>query len=132
VKEATGALDRVTLLRRHAPDGFSILSGDDPTAASFVLAGGDGVISVTSNFAPREFSSLIHSALEGALNEVRELQERLLPLIEAMFIESNPIPLKAALASRGLGEARYRLPLVPMTEANHAILLETLNAGGWL
>lgn len=132
VKEATGDLDRVTTLRRDTADDFAILSGDDPTAAALVLAGGDGVISVCSNFAPKEMSALIRAALEGDLATCRSLQDRLQALNAALFFESNPIPLKAALAMKGIGSEHYRLPLVPMEPANRARLEQVLRSGSWL
>ncbi len=132
IKEATGDLDRVTTLRRETREDFAILSGDDPTAAALVFAGGDGVVSVCSNFAPKEMSGLIQAALDGDVHRSRALQNRLQLLNAALFVESNPIPLKAALAMKGIGSEHYRLPLVPMAPSNRARLEAVLRDDGWL
>ena len=115
VKEATADLDRVAAIREATRPDFAILSGDDETALPFVLLGGDGVISVTSNVEPAKMSSMIRDAF-AAKNESALLTHRSLrPLFEAMFFESNPIPVKAALAIRGRIGENYRLPLVKMS-----------------
>lgn len=132
VKEATGLMDRVTRLRRSVPEDFAILSGDDPTAALLGLLGGDGLVSVSSNFAPAEIGQLITAALDGAVSEVQRLQDMLLVLFDAFFIESNPIPVKAALAMKGLVHERYRLPLTPMAPANRETLAIILRENRWL
>lgn len=132
VKEATGLLDRVTRLRSSVSDKFSILSGDDPTASLLCLLGGHGVVSVASNFVPTEMVALIRHAMQGDLVELRAMQSRLLPLFDALFIESNPIPVKAALATKGLIGEHYRLPLIAMQSNNREKLLVKLRDGGWL
>ena len=118
MKEASGALTQVMEIIRGAPSGFSILSGEDNLAVPIIALGGHGVVSVASNEAPAMMSEMVRSALEGKMTEARELHYRLLGLMNINFIETNPIPVKAALAMMGLIEEQYRLPLVPMTEAN--------------
>ncbi len=117
-KEASGALTQVMEIIRGAPSGFSILSGDDNLAVPIIALGGHGVVSVASNEAPAMMSEMVRSALEGKMTEARELHYKLLGLMNVNFIETNPIPVKAALAMMGLIEEQYRLPLVPMAEAN--------------
>ena len=117
-KEASGALTQVMEIIRGAPSGFSILSGDDNLAVPIIALGGHGVVSVASNEAPAMMSEMVRSALEGKMTEARELHYELLGLMNVNFIETNPIPVKAALAMMGLIEEQYRLPLVPMAEAN--------------
>ncbi|MFB3112421.1 MAG: 4-hydroxy-tetrahydrodipicolinate synthase [Gemmatimonadales bacterium] len=117
-KEASGALTQVMEIIRGAPSGFSILSGDDNLAVPIIALGGHGVVSVASNEAPAMMSKMVRSALEGKMTEARELHYKLLGLMNVNFIETNPIPVKAALAMMGLIEEQYRLPLVPMAEAN--------------
>src|SRR5213593_1484306 len=118
VKEASGNLGQIMEIIRDRPAGFRVLAGDDWIAMAVVAAGGDGVVSVVSNEAPGMMRTLIDAALEGNLTRARELHYRLLPLMNANFIESNPIPVKAALAMMGLLEENYRLPLVRMSAGN--------------
>ncbi len=122
-KEASGALTQVMEIIRGAPSGFSILSGEDNLAVPIIALGGHGVVSVASNEAPAMMSEMVRSALEGKMTEARELHYKLLGLMNVNFIETNPIPVKAALAMMGLIEEQYRLPLVPMAEANREKLL---------
>ena len=121
-KEASGALTQVMEIIRGAPPGFSILSGEDNLAVPIIALGGHGVVSVASNEAPAMMSEMVRSALEGKMTEARELHYKLLGLMNVNFIETNPIPVKAALAMMGLIEEQYRLPLVPMADANRAKL----------
>jgi len=118
VKEASGNLGQIMDIIRDAPRDFRVLSGDDAIAVAVVALGGDGIISVVSNEAPAMMSTTIDAALEGNLAKARELHYKLLPLMNVNFIESNPIPVKAALAMMGLIEENYRLPLVRITPAN--------------
>ena len=117
-KEASGALTQVMEIIRGAPSGFSILSGEDNLAVPIIALGGHGVVSVASHEAPAMMSEMVRSALEGKMTEARELHYKLLGLMNVNFIETNPIPVKAALAMMGLIDEQYRLPLVPMAEAN--------------
>ncbi len=129
-KEASGALTQVMEIIRGAPSGFSILSGEDNLAVPIIALGGHGVVSVASNEAPAMMSEMVRSALEGKMTAARELHYKLLGLMNINFIETNPIPVKAALAMMGLIEEQYRLPLVPMAEANREKLnLELMKLG---
>jgi 4-hydroxy-tetrahydrodipicolinate synthase len=95
-----------------------VLAGDDALALAIVAVGGDGVVSVVSNETPGMMSAMIDAALEGNFGKARELHYKLLPLMNINFVESNPIPVKAAVAMMGLIEENYRLPLVRITSAN--------------
>jgi 4-hydroxy-tetrahydrodipicolinate synthase len=129
VKEASGNISQQADLFRAVPESFRVFSGDDSITLPLMALGGVGVISVASNEVPAEMTRLTHLCLAGNFAEARKLQHRLLPLMQANFLESNPIPVKAALAMMGLIEEVYRLPLVPMKPANRAkleqILVET-------
>jgi 4-hydroxy-tetrahydrodipicolinate synthase len=132
VKEATADLDRVTLIRRSTPPGFALLSGDDGTACPFVLLGGDGVISVVSNLLPAETARMIAAALDGRVAEARDAHHALRDVIAALFFEANPIPIKAAMAMKGVVQECYRLPLCEMGADNRKKLEAVLKAGRWL
>ncbi|HEX8556488.1 MAG TPA: 4-hydroxy-tetrahydrodipicolinate synthase [Pyrinomonadaceae bacterium] len=116
VKEASGDLAQVMEILRSRPEGFLVLSGDDALTLALAALGADGLISVASNEAPELVSRMVEGALAGRWDEARELHYRLLPLMDANFVESNPGPVKAALALMGLLEENLRLPLVPVTE----------------
>lgn len=131
IKEATGELDRVAPLRQSNPQ-WSLLSGDDASTCAFVLMGGDGVISVVSNAAPADMVALVEAARAGKLAEAREHQARLRGLMAALFVESNPLPVKTAMALQGHLQEVFRLPLCEMQPANRQALCDTLRAGGWL
>jgi 4-hydroxy-tetrahydrodipicolinate synthase len=130
VKEASGNLVQMMEILRNRPTGFRVLCGDDALALPLVAAGGDGVVSVISNQAPLEIRQLIDAALAGNLNEARAFHYKLLPLMNANFIESNPIPVKAGMAMMGLIEENYRLPLVPITPANREKLRQVMAEAG--
>src|SRR3989449_5517480 len=132
VKEASGNLGQIMDIIRDAPGHFRVLSGDDALALAVVLLGGDGVVSVVSNEAPAMMSALINAALESDIQRAREIHYKLLPLMNANFIESNPIPVKAALAMMGMIEETYRLPLVRMSEPNREKLSKIVEALGLL
>ncbi len=132
IKEATADLDRVVTIRRTTGSGFTLLSGDDGTTCPFVLLGGDGVISVVSNVAPHDTVQMVQAALAGEVAKARELHFKLRDLIAALFFESNPIPVKAALAMQGHIGEHYRLPLCEMGANNRQRLAEVLQRGGWL
>jgi 4-hydroxy-tetrahydrodipicolinate synthase len=118
IKEASGNLPQISEIVRHAPKGFSVLSGDDALALGVIAVGGHGVISVVSNAAPSLMTRLCASAYEQRMSEAQSLHRKLLPLMQAAFFESNPIPIKAALAMMGRIANVLRLPLVPM-DAKH-------------
>jgi 4-hydroxy-tetrahydrodipicolinate synthase len=118
VKEASGNLGQIMDIIRDAPPEFRVLSGDDALTLAVIAVGGHGVVSVVSNEAPRMMSSLTKAAMEGNLAKAKELHYKLLPLMNINFIESNPIPAKAALAIMGLIEENYRLPMVRITASN--------------
>jgi 4-hydroxy-tetrahydrodipicolinate synthase len=118
VKEASGNLGQIMDIIRDAPRDFAVLSGDDAMALAVIALGGHGIVSVVSNETPGLMSAMIDAALAGNLAKARELHYKLLPLMNINFIESNPIPAKAALAMMGLIEENYRLPLVRITPAN--------------
>ena len=118
VKEASGDLDQMMEILRNRPDGFSVLSGDDSFAIPLMAMGGDGCISVVANQVPDLFARMIHLALENDWKQARELHYRLYELMQANFLETNPVPVKAAMSMMGLIEEVYRLPLVPMQPQN--------------
>ena len=126
IKEASGNLDQMMSILRNRPAGFTVLSGDDSLSLPLIAAGGDGCISVVANEVPGEFSRLIHAALEGKWDLAREIHYRLFPLMRANFIESNPIPVKGAMALMGLIEESYRLPMVPLQPKNREKMAQIL------
>lgn len=130
VKEASGDLRQIMEIIRDRPADFRVLAGDDWIAMAVVAAGGDGIVSVVSNEAPGLMRSMIDAALEGNLATAREIHYKLLPLMNINFVESNPIPVKAALAMMGLLEENYRLPLVPITPANREKLAKVVDELG--
>jgi 4-hydroxy-tetrahydrodipicolinate synthase len=128
VKEASGSLPQVQEILRARPDGFAVLSGDDALTLPIVAAGGDGVISVVSNATPRLMARLCEQALDGDLAAARATQDALLPWMQAAFVESNPMPVKAALAMMGRCANVLRLPLVPLAAAHEATIVAALRA----
>ena len=132
IKEATGNLDRAAWLIKQAPPGFSIYSGDDQTAIALMLLGGHGNISVTANVAPRAMADLCRAAMAGDARRATEIHLRLLALHRQLFAESNPIPVKWALARLGRCGAHLRLPLVGLSEALQAPLEAALAEAGLL
>lgn len=132
VKEATGKLDRARLLVERAPEGFGIISGDDATAVELILLGGHGDISVTANVVPRAIAQMCELALAGKADEARAINDKLLPLHDAMFVESNPIPVKWAVEQLGLIQAGIRLPLTPLSAQYHSQVKSALQAAGLL
>ncbi|MCX7887049.1 MAG: dihydrodipicolinate synthase family protein, partial [Verrucomicrobiae bacterium] len=131
-KEATGNVDRVSQLRTLLDAEFSILSGDDSLTLPMMAVGANGVISVASNIVPREVVEMVRAALQNDFRRAGQLHAKLFPLFKDLFIETNPIPIKAALAMAGRIEETYRLPLVPMSENNRQRLRATLLALGLL
>jgi len=119
IKDATADIERVSLMVRDAPEGFQILSGDDGSAAALILMGGIGNISVTANVAPKLMSELCAAALVGDVKKTREINVKLARINQALFIESNPIPVKWALAEMGRIQLAYRLPMVALAPQYH-------------
>ena len=130
VKDAAGSVDRVSQLRQIVDREFTILSGDDSLTLPMLAVGAQGVISVATNVVPREVSEMVQAALKGDFVRAGQIHTRLFPLFKDLFIETNPVPVKAALALAGKIEETYRLPLVPMAESNKAQLKKTLVALG--
>lgn len=120
IKEATGDVSRVAELKRRCGDDFLLLSGDDPTCREFMLAGGDGVISVTANVVPALMKQLVQASTQGDSEQANAIDAKLRALHDVLFVESNPIPVKWALALMGWCSGNYRLPLTPPTDANQA------------
>jgi 4-hydroxy-tetrahydrodipicolinate synthase len=112
------------------PKDFSVLSGDDNLVFPIMALGGTGVISVASNIAPERMARFVGAALKGNWDEARKLHYELLPLFKAIFIETNPIPIKAALAIKGMMEESYRLPMCPMAAKNREALAGVLKELG--
>ena len=132
IKEATGNIDRAAWLIHEAPKGFSIYSGDDPTAIALMLLGGHGNVSVTANVAPRAMHDLCMAAIEGDAKRAREIHMKLLPLHKQLFVEPNPIPVKWALSRMGRCGGALRLPLTPLADANRPVVEAALKACGQL
>ena len=127
IKEASGDLAQLCEICRSVPTGFNVLSGDDLFTVPLISIGGTGVVSVVSNEAPYEMSQLVSAALDGNFETARKLHNRLLPLMQINFIESNPIPVKAAMAHLGLLDPHYRLPMVPPTPASLERIIQVLD-----
>lgn len=132
MKEAGGNPDRVSQLRAALGPKFTILSGDDSLTLPFMAVGAQGVISVASNVIPREVAAMVDAFRKGDSSAALKLHAKFYPLFKDLFIETNPIPVKAALAMMGLMAAEYRLPLVPMAVANRTRLAKTLKVCGVL
>ena len=132
IKEAGGNADRVSQLRAALGGKFTILSGDDALTLPFMAVGAHGVVSVASNVIPREVAQMVRAFASGRAAAALKLHEQFYPVFKDLFIETNPVPIKAALAMKGLMEETYRLPLVPMTAKNREVLRATLRACGVL
>jgi 4-hydroxy-tetrahydrodipicolinate synthase len=128
IKEAGGKVERVHELRASLPKSFQILSGDDALTLPFMAAGAVGVISVASNIIPTEVEELVQSFLKGDLSTTEGLHTRYEDLFRDLFIEPNPVPIKTALAAKGVCRDDVRLPLCEMTDSNKHLLLKTLNS----
>ena len=126
IKEASGNYDQVSEILRRAPKDFTVLSGDDDMTLAFMATGALGVISVASNIAPKEVSQMVAAMQQGRLEEARALHHRLFPLFKACFVESNPIPAKAALAQLGVIGETVRLPLATASDATKALMQKVL------
>ena len=122
IKVASGDISSIMDLISSSPDGFDILSGDDNLAYPLMILGGSGLISVAANLYPKLTVDLVDACIKGNWKEARELHYRLLPVFRSMFIESNPIPVKAAMAMKGYILEQYRLPLCKMSSKNRSEL----------
>jgi 4-hydroxy-tetrahydrodipicolinate synthase len=125
LKESTGNLQRIGEIARTLPAGKALLAGDDVVALPSIAVGAVGLVSVMANLLPRETKALVEASRRGDLTEAQRLDQRLRPLMDALFVESNPIPLKAALSLIGLAEPTVRLPLTTAEAAT----FERLRAG---
>lgn len=132
IKEAGGTPDRVSQLRAALGSQFMILSGDDSLTLPFMAVGADGVISVASNVIPREVAQMVRAYASGKIGVAQKLHAKFYPLFKELFIETNPVPVKAALAMLGQIEEEYRLPLVPINARNRETLRATMKACGIL
>lgn len=132
VKDATGNIGRGLDLLRLVPGDFAVYSGDDPTAMALMLAGGKGNISVTANVAPRDMADMCAAAMEGNIAKAIEINNRMFPLHQKLFVEPNPVPVKWALAEMSKMPAGIRLPLVPLAEEFHASVRAALQGAGVL
>ena len=132
IKEASGNIDRAAWLIKQVPPGFAVYSGDDQTAVALMLLGGHGNVSVTANVAPRAMAELCRFAMAGDARGASEIHLRLLALHKQLFAESNPIPVKWALARMGQCGPALRLPLVPLSKSLHAPLEAAMREAGVL
>jgi len=130
IKDATGNVERGSDLLRRVPENFAVYSGDDGTGLALVLLGGHGVISVTANVAPRLMHQMCAAALAGDVKKARDLNFKLLPLHQKLFVEANPIPVKWALAQMGLIGAGIRLPLTPLSSQFNEVVAEAMRHAG--
>ena len=132
IKEAGGSADRVSQLRAALGPRFEILSGDDSLTLPFMAVGAQGVISVVSNVIPRQVAQMVKAYAAGKTGAALKLHQKYYPLFKDLFIETNPVPVKAALAMLGQIEEEYRLPLVPLSAKNREVLRATMRAVGLL
>src|SRR5260370_3402944 len=132
VKEASGNISQIAEVFNHVPNNFLVFSADDPITLPVISLGGVGIVSVVSNEIPKEMSELTAAALIGDWQKARKMQRKFLPLMQANFIESNPMPVKAVLAMMGRIEEIYRLPMVPMKRETRAKLQQIAVEAGLL
>ncbi|MDA3868889.1 MAG: 4-hydroxy-tetrahydrodipicolinate synthase [Gammaproteobacteria bacterium] len=132
IKDATGNLNRLQEIQSKVPDDFELFSGDDETGTEFMLQGGHGVISVTTNVAPKAMAAMCAAALAGDRDTTEALNRPLLGLHKKLFLEANPIPVKWALAEMDLIPPGIRLPLTPLSEQYHQPLREAMHQAGIL
>jgi 4-hydroxy-tetrahydrodipicolinate synthase len=128
VKEASGNMTQMCEVCSAVPDDFIVLSGDDALTVPLMAIGGRGIISVASNAIPAELSQMVEAAEAGDFGKARRLHRQLLPFMQVNFIESNPVPIKSAMASLGLLEEIYRLPMVPPEPASKARIAAVLQS----
>lgn len=130
VKEASGNYSQISEIIRNAPEEFSVLSGNDEETLPLMATGADGIISVVSNIVPEEMVKLAEALLHDDMTAARKLHHRLFPLFRGCFVESNPIPVKAAMAAMGLMENSLRLPLVQASDSTMELMKRTLTELG--
>jgi len=130
VKEAAGSLDQVSEILTLTQPGFTVLSGDDSLTVPMMAVGARGVVSVVANVAPKETQALCAAALRGDYKKAAALHLKLFPLIKSLFVETNPIPVKAALALMGACRSEPRLPLTPLSDENRPALKKALKEFG--
>ena len=131
VKEASGNREQIEKILADAPEGFQVLSGNDDDTLWMMQQGGAGIISVASNVAPKHMADFIGAIRGGDMAKAEALDKELTPLFKNCFVESNPIPAKAAMAAMGLIRNELRLPLVPSQQATYDLMVETISALGW-
>jgi 4-hydroxy-tetrahydrodipicolinate synthase len=132
VKEASGSLDQMSRIKRLCPKEFDLISGDDGLTLPVLSIGGTGIISVAANIVPQDVADLVSSFQKGDIKKARELHYKLLPLIKALFLETNPIPVKTAMGLLGMCQPDLRLPMCSMSEENLEKLKAALKAYGLL
>jgi 4-hydroxy-tetrahydrodipicolinate synthase len=132
IKEASGNVNQIGRICAEAADGFAVLSGDDALTLPVLSLGGHGLISVASNVIPKQMTELVKAGVSGDFARCRALHRQWLPLMDVLFVESNPIPVKAAMAAMGLLQPVYRLPLVAPSQSSQTRVEDTLRAGGLL
>jgi 4-hydroxy-tetrahydrodipicolinate synthase len=132
IKEASGNFGQIMTILKDRPAGFRVFSGDDAVTLPLIALGADGIVSVVSNEVPDRMARMTELALSGKWDEARAAHYKLLPLMDANFIESSPGPVKAAMAIMGLLEEQFRLPLVPVKDATRARMKDVLAALGLL
>lgn len=130
VKEASGSLDQISRIKQLCPAGFDLLSGDDSLTLPVLGIGGTGVVSVVANIAPRDVADLVAEFEKGNIKKAKELHYKLLPLIKAVFLETNPIPIKTAMGLLGMCEPDLRLPMCGMSAENEERLKKALKDYG--
>lgn len=129
VKEASGSLTQMKNLIGLRHDEFTVLCGDDNMTVDLIEAGGNGVVSVAANLIPRQMKEMVHSALNGDLVKARALEKRLMPFFQACFVETNPIPIKTAMAMKGWCQEQFRLPICSLEKEEHYDLIREAMAG---
>lgn len=132
IKEASDDREQILEILKGRPEGFSVLSGNDDQTLDLMLGGADGVISVASNVVPKDVVEMVNALRNGRREDAEAMHERLLPLFRNCFVESNPIPAKAALAAMGLMENELRLPLVPAQQETYDLMVRTVKQLGLL
>lgn len=130
IKEATGDMERLKAIQALVPESFLLFSGDDLTALEFMRLGGHGEISVTANVVPKMTSQMCELIADGKVEEARQIDEQMMPLHRDLFLESNPIPVKWAVAKMGLMQGYIRLPLTELDEQYHSAITEALSGVG--